>query len=814
MQRGKLGTADKIALIALAGVVLALLIWLSYAVVDSLLQGHDLTTELVNPELGDAFKRSLAIVAVLLGTLLVQALSAHSMRAAEALMVEQNRTRQIYENSPDRIVCLDPTGTVLYANPKAGGDGTPLTPGEADHCFEHLYGRDALCDSCDLEEVVRTGRILSAITQEEGPDGSDLWFDRLLYPIFNADGSVESVVETARDVTALKLAQDALERSHRDLESRIEQRTSELRNTNSKLTTEIAERERVSEALKDSEERYRRLIEHSPDMILVHQNDHVTFVNPAGLELLGAEHVDEAIGRDVLSLWAPGTTGVSGDELQSMIVDGDLEHPVPLRLRRFDGGCVDVEVTVSRLVLDGSDYVQCVARDITQRLRAEETIRRMAYYDALTGLPNRTLFKDRLGRALTLAKREHGAVAVAFLDLDDFKAINDTLGHSVGDELLKAVGGRISGLLRENDTVARHSGDEFTIIARMHAEEDVDRFAHRVLDGLRPAFQVSGHDLHITGSLGVALYPRDGADVDELLKNADAAMYHAKDLGQSQYTPYRAEMGVAALDRLVLENELRRAAERGEFELHYQPQVDLRTNAIVGVEALLRWNHPDQGLLGPAAFLAVAEQAGLMGHLGRWVLAEACAQARSWLDDGLPVQRIAVNLSAQEFLRHDVVSLVAQTLARTGVPADVLEIEITEGVALQSLEHVLATLTSLRTLGVRIAIDDFGTGYSSMSYLQRFPIQTLKIDRSFMSRVADDEHSAAIASMLVDLCRQLNLDIVAEGIEHEAQRVFLAERGCITAQGNLFCEPLPAEAITRVLRNGLPRLSDSAAISA
>jgi EAL domain-containing protein (putative c-di-GMP-specific phosphodiesterase class I) len=221
------------------------------------------------------------------------------------------------------------------------------------------------------------------------------------------------------------------------------------------------------------------------------------------------------------------------------------------------------------------------------------------------------------------------------------------------------------------------------------------------------------------------------------------------------------------------------------------------------VEALLRWNHPDQGLLGPASFLAVAEQAGLMGHLGRWVLAESCAQARSWLDDGLPVHRIAVNLSAQEFLRHDVVSLVESTLARTGVPADVLEIEITEGVALQSLDNVLATLTSLRALGVRIAIDDFGTGYSSMSYLQRFPIQTLKIDRSFMSRVADDEHSAAIASMLVDLCTQLSLDIVAEGIEHEAQRTFLAERGCITAQGNLFCEPLRADEITRVLRSGL-----------
>jgi len=796
--------ADRIALIALGGIVLSLLIWLTYAFVQGvLLDGHDLTTELVDPDLNDAFNRVIAIVAILLATLLVQALAARGLKAEEALRTEQNRTRQMYENSPDRIVCLSPAGAVLYANPKVGSS-CGAEPGPADaHCYSQLYDRETRCPDCDLEEVVRTGRVLNAVSKETEPDGSAIWFDRLLYPILDGEGGVESVVEMARDVTPLKLAQESLEHSHRELENRIAQRTSELSSTNSRLTSEIAEKERVSEALKDSEERYRRLIEHSPDMILVHQNDRVTFVNPAGLELLGANHADEAIGRDVMSLWAPCSASLASGELEDIIGEGDLEHPVPLRLQRLDGSCVDVEVTVSRLVLDGSDYVQCVARDITQRLVAEETIRRMAYYDALTELPNRTLFKDRLGRALTLAKRDHSSVAVAFLDLDDFKVINDTLGHSVGDELLKAVGERLAGLLRENDTVARHSGDEFTILARMHSEGDLDHFAQRVLEGLRPAFHVCGHDLHVTGSLGVALYPRDGVDVDELLKNADAAMYHAKELGQSQFTPYHARMGAAALDRLHLETELRRAVHAREFRLHYQPQVNIRTLEIVGVEALLRWDHPVQGLLGPSAFLAVAEQAGLMSHLGRWVLAEACTQARGWMDAGLPVRRLAVNLGAQEFLRQDIVQLVADTLEHTGVPANLLEIEITEGVALQSLDHVVTTLADLRALGVRIAIDDFGTGYSSMSYLQRFPIQTLKIDRSFMQRVGEDGQSAAIASMLVDLCRQLDLDIVAEGIENDAQREFLTQRGCTTAQGNLFCRPVSASEMTELLAAGL-----------
>lgn len=806
MRRDSSALADMIAYIALVGVTLSLAVWVGDALVNTVaFGGRDLLTQLYAPSLQSAFGRAVAIVAILIGTLAAQAFAARYFAADKALRIERNRTRQIYEYSPDRVICMDADGHLLYTNSEARrafGDGDRTH--EARYCFDQLYGRSEACAECPRATVIEAGgEVSSTVISHAMPDGAVKWFLRLIYPIQDDDGKIVSVVEIARDITELKEVQEELERSHKELETRIEERTSELQQANGRLTVEIAERERVSSALRDSEERYRGFVESSPDMILVHREQRVTFVNSAGLALLGASKLEEAVGLDVLSLWEPSSSDPSAEDLRNIIVQGELDHPVPLRLRGLDGGGVDVEVTVNHVVLDDADHVQCVVRDITQRVHAEQTIRKMAYYDSMTGLPNRTLFKDRLERVLRHAKREGSTVAVAFLDLDDFKAINDTLGHSVGDELLKAVGQRITELLRDTDTVARHSGDEFTILAMVHQEGDVDSFAERILDGLRPMFRVCGHDLHVTGSLGVAVYPTDGTTVDELLKNADAAMYHAKELGQSQYALYREEMRVAALDRLMLESELRRAVDAEEFLLYYQPQVDIRTSEIVGVEALLRWQHPVRGLIGPGEFLAVAEQAGLMGNMGRWVLNAACSQARLWLDDGLTFGRLSVNLGAQEFLRQDVVKLVATTLEQSRIPAHLLELEITEGVALQNINHVLRTLSQLRELGVRIAIDDFGTGYSSMSYLQRYPISTLKIDSTFMRRVDSSEHDAAIAAMLVNLCGQLDLDVIAEGIENDAQLEFLFKRGCITAQGNLFSPPLPAEEVAVLLAKGL-----------
>lgn len=811
MQRPRIPLADKVALIALAGIVISFSLWFAHSVVDYFLaDSGDLAGVLFTPSLESAFSRAMMIVGVLVATLLAQAYVARTSEASEALAAEQNRTRQMYENSPDRVVCMDLDGRVLYANPAAltAAHDAPDSVCTLE-CHLHVFGNSSSCDPCLRHAVISAGAPMSELTSQVMADGSELHLNRLAYPIVDVDGKVSSVVEIARDVTELHRTQAELARSHRDLELRIAERTAELQATNEALTAEIAERARVSSALSVSEERHRRLIEDSPDMILVHQQERVTFVNPAGLSLLGAQDLDDAMGRDVMSLWLPSPSGLCGDDLERMIVHAEIAHPLPLKLLRLDGGSVDVEVTVSRVTIDDHEHVQCIARDITARLEAEQTIRRMAYYDELTGLPNRTLFKDRVDRALSHARREGGVAVVAFLDLDDFKAINDTLGHSIGDELLRSVGERIGALLRDTDTVARHSGDEFTIVAQLASADDLGLFAHRILDGLRPAFNIEGHELHATGSLGVTLFPQDGESVDELLKNADAAMYHAKELGQSQYAAYRDELRIAAHHRLKLETELRRAVNANQFVLHYQPQFDLRTGNVTGVEALIRWNHPERGLLRPGEFLSVAEQAGLMSHMGRWVLSESLTHAQEWLTLGIAPPRLAVNLGAQEFLRTDLVGLVTALLEQARVPAEMLEIEITEDVTLRNVEKVMLTLSQLREAGVRLAIDDFGTGYSSMSYLHRYPIDTLKIDRTFIGQIRENSDDTTITAWLIELCDKLDLHVVAEGVETELQRQFLLARGCIRAQGNLLCPPLPADEMTEYLRQRAQVVSEA-----
>jgi len=805
MNRGKLGLADKIALIALGGIVASLLVWLAYSFVDGVVfKGGDLTTTFVMPTPQEAWLRLVAIIVVLIGTLAIQIVSARRIQVEQELSVEKSRTRQIHENSPDSIVCLDPEYRVVYANPRADEmSGSPIAEDGSVACYDALYGLDERCPGCLLEGVLEEGEALGYTHCVLSAEGAERWIKKQLYPITDNSGGIVSIVEVARDITAVRQAEDELRRSHFELESRVEERTRELQAANAELRDEVRRRERIAAALTESEERYRRLIEDSPDMILVHRDHEITFVNSAGLSLLGVEATGSAVGENVMSLLEPNGSGLTTEELGRSLREGDAPYPLPLRLKRNDGSFVDVEVTASPLVINGEDYVQCVARDITERLRAEETIRRMAYYDELTGLPNRTLFQDRLAKSVARARRAGTTIAVAFLDLDDFKVINDTLGHSLGDALLRAVGARLTGILREGDTVARHSGDEFTIIAELTASDDVEALASRIIEGLTPAFNIMGHDLHVTCSLGMALFPEHGDDDAELLKKADTAMYHAKDSGQSRFEVFEPEMAKAAHARLELENELRAGIEGQQFELYYQPQVDLDTSSIVGVEALLRWNHPARGLVLPGGFLGVAEQAGLIGHIGRWVLAQACAQAREWLDSGVEVGRVAVNLTSQEFLHQDLIETVASALERTGVPPQMLELEITESVAIQNMDQVLATLGGLRELGVRIAIDDFGTGYSSMSYLQRFPIQTLKIAQTFMRSVHEDPQSAAIALMMISLCRELDLDIVAEGVENGEQLEFLQGRGTMFIQGNLFCEARCVAEITKVLTHGI-----------
>ncbi|HET9316620.1 MAG TPA: EAL domain-containing protein, partial [Vicinamibacteria bacterium] len=441
-----------------------------------------------------------------------------------------------------------------------------------------------------------------------------------------------------------------------------------------------------------------------------------------------------------------------------------------------------------------------VCLDITERKRVEEQVRSLAYRDSLTGLPNRLLFHDRLSMAVASAHRHRRGVAVLFLDLDRFKVINDSLGHSVGDRLLQEVAERLRSCVREGDSVARLGGDEFTVLLQdVGTPADAARIAEKVLDSLRVPVRLDGHELFVTGSVGVSLFPEDGQSAETLIKNADTAMYRAKEQGRDGLQLYTPVMSVAALERLALESGLRRALARNEFVLHYQPILDIAGRRLHGVEALLRWRHPELGLLGPDRFLPLAESTGLVLRIGPWVLREACRQVREWQQRGHPELCLAVNMSVRQFLQPGLLGTVSAVLEETGLAAPHLEIEITETDAMQNAELMGETLRGLVSLGVRLSIDDFGTGYSSLGYLKRFPIQTLKIDRSFVGDVVSDQDDAAIVSAILAMARTLKLHVVAEGVETAEQLEFLSSRGCERAQGFYLGRPLPHEEVERAL---------------
>jgi len=442
-----------------------------------------------------------------------------------------------------------------------------------------------------------------------------------------------------------------------------------------------------------------------------------------------------------------------------------------------------------------------VLQDISERKRFEQKLSEMASFDNLTGLPNRNLLNDRLGQALAHAHRNNSLVAVGFVDLDRFKVINDTLGHEAGDELLKEIARRLSGCLRSCDTVARQGGDEFVVVLTDLARaEDASIVAQKLLDALSPPMTLNGREIVPGASLGFAIFPQDGDTLQALLMAADKAMYSAKHAGRGQYRFFDPEMNRAAANWLEVGAELHHALERDEFELHYQPKLNLRTGAITGVEALIRWRSPDLGLVPPNKFIPILEETGLILEVGEWVIARACRQARLWQEQGLPPLRIAVNLSPRQFQQRDLAQRIRTIIDQPDFLPEYLELEITESMVMQNVERAIATLEELRQTGIRIAIDDFGTGYSSLAVLKRFPVDCLKVDRSFVRDIPDDADDMAITRSVILLAHSMGLSVVAEGVETEAQRSFLVECGCDEMQGFLFSKPLPpAELAERVL---------------
>jgi len=574
----------------------------------------------------------------------------------------------------------------------------------------------------------------------------------------------------------------------------------ENRNLTRNLEARVADR---TAELFDSEQRFHALVQHSSDVVTVvsaeacvlYQSESVQRVFGYPSQLLTGRRLTDLLDAESAAKLAAALLSVSERPYATTMIELSVRH----RDRRVR----QAEMTITNLLADQSvGGLVLNTRDISERKELQDQLVHEAYHDALTQLANRALFRERVSEALE-QREVADDVTVLFLDLDGFKEVNDSLGHMAGDQLLVQVAGRLNRSIRENDVVARFGGDEFAVLIESPIDApDAELVAQRIVDGLREPFVIDGREIHVQASIGLASagllgHTDDGAE--QLMRNADLAMYKAKSAGGGGYASYHPQMLSGLMERLELEADLRLALDRGELQLHYQPTIDLRSSRVIGFEALVRWQHPTRGLISPADFIPIAEATGLILPLGRWVLAEACRQAVAWgAGAGRPV-KMAVNVSVRQFDRSDLPTVVGEVLAETGMPADQLCLEMTESVLMTDTEENLAQLVRLKALGLTLAIDDFGTGYSSLAYLRRFPVDTLKIDRSFVERIGEQTDDAALAHTIVQLGQSLGMHTVAEGIEEYGQLAALREMGCDFAQGFYFSRPVPAIDAGRLL---------------
>ena len=568
------------------------------------------------------------------------------------------------------------------------------------------------------------------------------------------------------------------------------------------IKQDITQRKKAEEEL----QRLASIVEFSEDAIISKNMDGVITSWNRGAEKLYGYTRGEVVGRDVSFLLPPERQGEIQAIMERVLSGQPIECLETQRLTKT-GSVLDVSLSVSPL-RDASGHIagaSAIFRDITQRKAAEKQVQFLAYYDALTGLPNRTLLQDRLTKALASARRRKDKVALLFLDLDEFKTINDSLGHSAGDLLLQEVAERLKRWAREQDTVARVGGDEFLIVLTSVKDmPDAAVAAGRLMDTLTAEFVVQGHSVGISCSLGISIFPEHGADGEALIKNADAAMYSAKESGRNNFRFFTKDMNAQVVERLALESGLRLALDRKELFLVYQPQMDIASGRITGLEALLRWQHPELGLVPPDKFIRIAENSGLIVPIGEWVLRTACSQARKWQDEGLLAVPVAVNVSAVQFRQADFCELIGRVLSETGLASQYLELELTESLLLSNADTRFSVLQDLRAMGLKLAIDDFGTGYSSLSYLKHFPVSKLKIDRSFIRDVAVNPDDAAITTAIISMAKSLNLKVIAEGVEDEAQMTFLRAHQCDEIQGYYFSKPLAVDKVADKLRGDRP----------
>lgn len=601
------------------------------------------------------------------------------------------------------------------------------------------------------------------------------------------DFRAEKSIDTHRDIGGLLASLAAMRGGLRQAFLNLEKNEARLANAQRIASVGDWEMDIVSGSLTRSDEVYRivgskrgELTESSAiPLKLVHPDDKQMVEE----SLHAAQHRGEGFGIDFGIVLANGDTRVV--HAQAEVAHDDAGKPIKI-----------------------SGTIQ----DISERKKAEEQIQHLALHDGLTGLPNRLLFEEQVDKALAAAQRLDQKLATLFFDLDRFKNINDSLGHHVGDALLKEVAKRVTHCLRKSDymvrgametsdnTMARMGGDEFTVLLpNLSHAEDAARVARRIMEALAIPFQVGGGEVFVSASIGIALYPIDGSDVATLIKNSDAAMYHAKNEGRNNYQFFTESMNKEAAAKLSLENDLRKAVSEEQLVLYYQPQIDIATRDIFGVEALIRWRHPQRGLVPPVEFIPLAEERGLIVAISEWVLRTACAQAQAWHQSGLRKITVAVNMASPSFKQENLLQVVTDALEGSGLEAKYLELEVTESIMVHDMKTVLPTLKALKDIGIHLSIDDFGTGYSSLSYLQHFPIDALKIDQTFVSDI-DENRGSAIVRAIIAMSASLNLTVIAEGVETESQAKFLLENGCHKMQGYLFSRPLPVDEMTRLLQ--------------
>jgi diguanylate cyclase (GGDEF)-like protein/PAS domain S-box-containing protein len=668
----------------------------------------------------------------------------------------------VVENSSENVTIVDPDGTLRYASPAFGrmlGYDPEEVVGKM-NVLDHVHPDDLPHVLEETEKALSVGGVATNRVEYRfrHKDGSWRWVESAGTYLLD-DPQVKGVVVQTRDIT---------------------------------------ERKRTEEALREAEERFRRSFDDAAiGMALVGTDGRFLRTNRSLCDILGYREV-ELLGKTFQDITHPDDLDADLDQVRRMLVGEIRTYQMEKRYFHKEGQVVWTLLSVS-LVHDEEGeplYFVSQIQDISERKGLEERLQHRAFHDFLTNLPNRQLFMDRLGQALRRSGRRHNRVAVLFMDLDGFKVVNDSLGHQVGDLILTVVAQRLRSCLRPEDTLARFGGDEFVVL--IEAVDDpaqAVRVAERITEELRRPFIMEGRDLHVIASIGISLGDARTHDADDLLREADTAMYRAKDDG-GNFRVFSPAMYERAFTRFEVENDLRRAIEQEEFVAHYQPMVDLRTGELWGMEALVRWDHPERGLLEPSEFVPVAEQSGLMIPMGEQILREACFRAKEWQEENprIPPLVMSVNLSASQLSRSDLADTVERVLRETGLQGSRLTLDVTETVYVQVLAGNTAILDCLGGLGVRFSIDDFGTGYSSLSYLKRLPAHAIKIDQSFVEGLGKDVEDTAIVRMILELAHTLGLGVIAEGVETEEQAALLKEMGCDFAQGYHFAKPLPAEA--------------------